>query len=532
VTGVGVGGGIFVFDPSGGGGGVLAGDVTGPIAANTVVAWQGVPVSAAAPAPGDVMSLVAGVWTPVPGAFGGTLQASYIGGNTISVTAANGVIAFDNAADATDVLSVDRTFAGPGVGIDLNMGPGGEAVTGIGLDVDMGSASTGNGIDVAMAAGSTGIPVRISDGVALGTRWILSGFTSDQAHTIATDNQATPDTGGFAITIQPGDGGGAVAGAGGSGGSINLNPGDGGAGAAAQLAGLGGSILGTGGSAGVAAGGGGVAGGGVSFLGGTGSAADALFAGGGGGLVLRGGVGGAATAAVAGGAGGSGTLAGGVGGAGSAAGLAGGGGALTIAGGAAGADGGGGGASGGNIALAGGAGTGVGTQGTITFSALGSAAPIPFNETGDVDLDPAFTATSVIGALNELQGGGLGSALTRQIVIQSGVTIAVGDCVAASAVAGRCTQMDANGAAAVDFLGICLVGGTGDGPGTVSATVVIGGHYTDGAAAFSQGPLFAPDGTGRPTSTPPAGLGDYVLRVGWAYSATQYIIYPGEGITL
>lgn len=61
-------------------------------------------------------------------------------------------------------------------------------------------------------------------------------------------------------------------------------------------------------------------------------------------------------------------------------------------------------ANGGDVVLAGGAGGGSGTQGTITFDALGSSAPIPFNETGEVDLCADFSASSIIGALNELKG--------------------------------------------------------------------------------------------------------------------------------
>lgn len=47
-------------------------------------------------------------------------------------------------------------------------------------------------------------------------------------------------------------------------------------------------------------------------------------------------------------------------------------------------------------------------QDDITFAAQGTAAPIPFNEAGDVDLDGSFTAVSIIGALNELKAGGGG----------------------------------------------------------------------------------------------------------------------------
>lgn len=63
---------------------------------------------------------------------------------------------------------------------------------------------------------------------------------------------------------------------------------------------------------------------------------------------------------------------------------------------------------GGNVILAAGAATGSGAPGNITFNARGSGA-IPFNEAGNTTLS-GFTATSIIGALNELNGGGGGGA--------------------------------------------------------------------------------------------------------------------------
>jgi len=59
---------------------------------------------------------------------------------------------------------------------------------------------------------------------------------------------------------------------------------------------------------------------------------------------------------------------------------------------------------GGDIIITAGPDGGVGTQGTITFSALDNTGPLAFNETGDTDLLPSFTATSIVGALNELKG--------------------------------------------------------------------------------------------------------------------------------
>lgn len=60
---------------------------------------------------------------------------------------------------------------------------------------------------------------------------------------------------------------------------------------------------------------------------------------------------------------------------------------------------------GGGVIITGGAGGASGVQGTITFSALDSTAPLPFNQTGDEDLAPSFSASSIVGALNELKEG-------------------------------------------------------------------------------------------------------------------------------
>jgi len=74
-----------------------------------------------------------------------TLQDAYDDGNTIAATAAR-PIAFSNAVDATDLLTLTRTFAGAGVA----------------LAVSMGAATTGNGIEVTMTAGSTGLAALFS----------------------------------------------------------------------------------------------------------------------------------------------------------------------------------------------------------------------------------------------------------------------------------------------------------------------------------------------------------------------------------
>lgn len=70
------------------------------------------------------------------------LQDAYDGGNTIVTTAGN-AIAFSNAVDVTDLLTLTRTFVGAGNAADIDMGPGNEAVTGDGLNIASGTGATG-----------------------------------------------------------------------------------------------------------------------------------------------------------------------------------------------------------------------------------------------------------------------------------------------------------------------------------------------------------------------------------------------------
>ncbi len=98
------------------------------------------------------------------GAGGGgaaALQTSYDGGNTIVATAAR-PIAFSNAVDATDLLTLTRTFAGAGDALFIDMGPGGEAVTAPAIDIDMGSGSSGPAFDIAADGSGPGGTIAVA----------------------------------------------------------------------------------------------------------------------------------------------------------------------------------------------------------------------------------------------------------------------------------------------------------------------------------------------------------------------------------
>lgn len=92
------------------------------------------------------VSVDTGAWTSLSTGTA-TLQSAYAAGNTIAATAAR-PIAFSNAVDATDLLTLTRTFAGAGRGLFVSMGP----------------TTTGNGIAVSMATGATGSALSILGG--------------------------------------------------------------------------------------------------------------------------------------------------------------------------------------------------------------------------------------------------------------------------------------------------------------------------------------------------------------------------------
>lgn len=164
------------------------------------------------------------------------------------------------------------------------------------------------------------------------------------------------------------------------------------------------------------------------------------------------------------------------------------------------------------------------------------------SQTGDRDFSQTAAgevlngATSLIGAINRIaEAMDLnGQAAIRDYVVENGVTITAGDTVAQGSVSGRATQANANGDAQAEFIGIALETGTGDVGGTVSVRVALPGNFVSvSGASFTAGnALFVPDGTGQPTGTAPSGTGDVVLRVGWAHSATEFVIDPGPAVVL
>ncbi len=149
--------------------------------------------------------------------------------------------------------------------------------------------------------------------------------------------------------------------------------------------------------------------------------------------------------------------------------------------------------------------------------------------------EPLNGATSLLGAINRLARRMADDGILQtERAIENGVTIAAGDIIAASTVAGRVTQNNDNAETRSAVIGVALTGGLGDVGGTVFTRFFLpGAVVTDAGATFTAGnELFAPDGTGRATGTAPANNGDRVTRVGYAISATEYVFNPVEGFVL
>ncbi len=158
-------------------------------------------------AAGAVLTDVAGdgVLTFVVPPNGSNLQAVYVNGNTIDVTAANGTVSMSNAADLTDVLTLARSFAGAGDALAVNMATG---TTGRGVNVIMDAGSTGNALRVNQSgsgtamnvtgAGTSQVQVDASGGVTV---------ASATAQTVAVNTYAFPDLTGDSFTLPAADGG-------------------------------------------------------------------------------------------------------------------------------------------------------------------------------------------------------------------------------------------------------------------------------------------------------------------------------------
>lgn len=161
----------------------------------------------------------AAVWVAVPGTVAVDLQTAYVAGNTISVTTAEGSVAISDSTDATDLLALSRTFVGAGRGALIEMGPGGQATTGIGLNVTTGAGATGAAVSIDNAG--TGAALLVKDGANTVISVGASGgcvITGSNNGTVGSQVSMTGGAGvagiGGAVAVRGGAGvGGAGAGA-------------------------------------------------------------------------------------------------------------------------------------------------------------------------------------------------------------------------------------------------------------------------------------------------------------------------------
>lgn len=108
-----------------------------------------------------------------------------------------------NSLNTSPNEMITRTFAGGGNGLEVDMGPGAEAVTGNAIDISMGSGATGNAINVVDAGsgqslfinktGAAGVALRVQDA---GSTVFLIPNTGAVAVTPTSGTAFTVDTAG------------------------------------------------------------------------------------------------------------------------------------------------------------------------------------------------------------------------------------------------------------------------------------------------------------------------------------------------
>lgn len=167
----------------------------------------------------------------------------------------------------------------------------------------------------------------------------------------------------------------------------------------------------------------------------------------------------------------------------------------------------------------------VGNSGTT----LSQSADRVFDETGAGEV--LNGATSLLGAINRLaRKVSVANLLEVELPIENTITIAAGNCVAASTVTGRVTNATSAVGGNFRFIGICTIGGTGNVGGTNLARFAVSGYITDSGAAFTAGAaLYVPETAGRPVvqATLTLDEGDMAKQIAYAISGTTYVLGHG-----
>lgn len=173
----------------------------------------------------------------------------------------------------------------------------------------------------------------------------------------------------------------------------------------------------------------------------------------------------------------------------------------------------------------------AGATGDITFDAQGMTTPLPFNgstagDTGNQDLSSNFTATTLVGALNELKEAGVAEA---DAVIADFITtgLTVGNPVYVTTTDDTTAATDASAlATAESFVGIVrTIGALGTGEvvtsGTAAALVEAG--LTGGDYPVAGDPIYLSETAGRVTTIAPSDTpqsGTIIYPIGYVRNDT------------
>lgn len=162
------------------------------------------------------------------------------------------------------------------------------------------------------------------------------------------------------------------------------------------------------------------------------------------------------------------------------------------------------------------------STGDLTLT--GRSTSIPLNESGATSLS-GFSATSIVGALQELLTALSGiSADHAEITLtnETSTTTTAGDVVTCN-VSGEAVISDAtNGVQRV--VGIVTSGASGGGTSTITTSGKV-----SGLSGLSAGSRYYLGTAGGITTSPPGGSGDYHIELGFALSATEFLLRVQQG---
>lgn len=171
----------------------------------------------------------------------------------------------------------------------------------------------------------------------------------------------------------------------------------------------------------------------------------------------------------------------------------------------------------------------VEADGNITFDALGAASTITINQAGDTVLT-GFTATSIVGALNELKAeiSDVG-AWTGAVDTAAGISANDLVCLDDANAAGILDLSDADAASKKFCVGVCTTGAAQGADAEVQTTGKVTVATSDAGAWSCGDAIYMATIVGEASDTAPSSSGDVVQRIGWATgSGRQIVLTIGE----